>query len=306
MVLQALSARGVAEPGFLRHILGRAIAHAQLFRSGDGRLAIFNGSFEDDGKALTKALETVEGDDHPTGFARHSGFQRLDAGRCVVIADTGAARGSAQSLAGYQSGASFHFSSGRSRMVVNCGSGSRMSGEWRGALRRAAAHSTLSAEPEAALPDFAKAAAFTHRRAEDTRGHLLEIERPFTVSSDGPPHVRRLYLDAGGAGLRGEDSLFGASLDLLSTWRLRFHLHPSVKASLARDGKSVILALSNKEGWRFRSNLKTVALEKSVYLGANGQHQSTEQIVLSGAPVDHLEPGAVGDMVAKWGFRRLD
>lgn len=306
MVLNALDARGVSAPGFLRHILGRAVAHAQLFRSGDGRLAIFNGSFEDDGKALVSAFEGFEADTHPTGFARHSGFQRLEAARTVVIADTGAARGASQSAAGFQGGASFHFSSGRSRIVVNCGSGAHLTAEWRSALRRPAAHSTLSAEPESALPDFGKASTFTHRRAEDARGHLLEIERPFTELPDGPHHSRRLFLNAHGDNLRGEDTLCQPDASLLSAWQFRFHLHPTVRASLARDGRSVILALSNKEGWRFRCNFKQIALEKSVYLGSAGQPEATEQIVLKADATKPLEDGSVGDMVLKWSFQRMD
>lgn len=306
MVLNALDARHVVVPGFLRHILGRATAHAQLFRSGDGRLAIFNGSFEDDGKALAVALDNEEIDAHPTGFARHSGFQRLEAARSVVIADTGAARGGTQSAGGFRGGGSFHFSSGRSRIVVNCGSGAHMSGEWRSALRLPAAHSTLSAEPEGALPEFSKTSTFTHRRAEDMRGHLLEIERPFTELADGPRHTRRLFLNAHGDNLRGEDALIRSSSDLLSAWCFRFHLHPSVRASLARDGRSVILALSNKEGWRFRSNFKGLRIEKSIYLGADGQPEATEQIVLKATSINSLEDPVDGDMVLKWSFQRMD
>src|SRR5690606_28270686 len=116
MVLKALEARRMPTPGFLRHMIGRAAAHVQLFRSGDGRLAVFNGGYEDDGAALSSALTAVDEAAEPTGFARHSGFQRLEAARSVLIADIGAARGGATATGGFQGGASFHFSSGRSRL----------------------------------------------------------------------------------------------------------------------------------------------------------------------------------------------
>lgn len=305
MVLKALETRRLPTPGFLRHVTGRAAAHIQLFRAGDGRLAVFNGGYEDDGAALSSALTAIDEGAEPTGFARHSGFQRLEAGRGVLIADIGAARGGASNSGGHQSGASFHFSSGRSRIVVNCGSGAQLPGEWASALRQAAAHSTLSTDPREAGAAFFRNAVITHRRAEDPRGHLLEIER---ATGDGSTrHVRRFYLAARGDDLRGEDRLEGATQAIRAGWRFRFHLHPGVKVSLARDNRSVILALPNKEGWRFRSSRQRLSIERSIYCGAGGLPQSAEQIVIgSDGPSDGLEEDAGGDMVVRWSFRRLD
>ena len=303
MVLKALEARRMPTPGFLRHMIGRAAAHVQLFRSGDGRLAVFNGGYEDDGAALSSALTAVDEAAEPTGFARHSGFQRLEAARSVLIADIGAARGGATATGGFQGGASFHFSSGRSRLVVNCGSGAQLPGEWANALRLAAAHSTLSTEPREAGAGLARGAVITHRRAEDVKGHLLEIERCFGAEPDAMRHIRRFYLAARGDDLRGEDRIAGASAAMRAGWRLRFHLHPGVKASAARDGRSIILALPNKEGWRFRCNFPNLTIDRSVYCGAGGLPQASEQIVI--AP-DGLEDDAAGDIVARWSFRRMD
>lgn len=304
MVLKALEARRMAPPGFLKHMVGRAAAHVQLFRAGDGRLAVFNGGYEDDGGALAAALEALEHDVEPTGFARHSGFQRLEAGRGVLIADIGAARGGGAPAGGFQSSASFHFSSGRSRIVVNCGAGDRLPGDWPLAMRQAAAHSTLSTEPVTAGAALFRNAVITHRRAEESRGQLLEIERAFDASNgDATHHMRRFYLASRGDDLRGEDRIVAPSTALAAAWRLRFHLHPGVRASLARDGRSVILALPNKEGWRFRTNCLKVDLERGVYCGEGGLPQASEQIVISSGGLD---AASSGDIVVKWSFRRMD
>jgi uncharacterized heparinase superfamily protein len=312
MVVKALEAQRLTPPGFLKHIVGRAAAHAQLFRAGDGKLAVFNGGFEDDGGALAAALRAIEQDVEPAGFARHSGFQRLEAARSVLIADVGAARGGAVASNAYQSGASFHFSSGRSRIVVNCGSGDRMPGDWPGALRLAAAHSTVSVDPPTVAGNLFRGAVITHRRAEEQRGHLLEIERSFAGESasaeshGGLRHLRRFYLASRGDDLRGEDRLSRAAPAIGGAWKLRFHLHPGVKASMARDRRSVILSLPNKEGWKFRANIEALTLEKSIYCGAGGLPQATEQIVISPSSAGALEGRAGDDIVIKWSFRRLD
>lgn len=299
MVLKALEARRVAIPGFLRHIASRAAANVQFFRVPDGRLAVFCGGYEDDPKGVVAALQSIDPEATPLGFARHTGFQKLNASRALVIADVGAA----QSPAGFVSASSFHFSSGRARIVANCGNGGHLSGDWSRALRLGAAHSVLSCETAAGEALLA-AASTVHRRAEDNRGHLLEIERVVRRGEQqGPQFVRRLFLSGAGDNLRGEDALIGLAGPQRAGWKLRFHLHPSVKTSIARDGRSVILALSNKEGWRFRCGAAPLALEKSVYCGDGGSPVATEQIVLS---LQDLEPAGSGDMVARWAFQRLD
>ncbi|GAB4517059.1 MAG: heparinase II/III family protein [Amphiplicatus sp.] len=297
MVLKALEARRMPVPGFLRHTVGRMAANALFFRCGDGALAVFNGGYEDDPKSVLAVRQALDDDTVPQGFARHSGFQRLEAARAVVIADVSTGRGPGR----FDGAASVHFSSGRGRIVVNCGNGAHLPGEWGRALRQAAAHSTLSSDPPLAL---FSGGAIAHRRAEDIRGQFLEIERRATVETpDCPRHLRRLYLSAGGDDLRGEDVIFHPPEALARAWRIRFHLHPGVKASLARDGRSVILALPAREGWRFRTDAPVLRLEKSVYCGAGGLPAATEQIVL--AP-DGLEVGDREAIVVKWAFRRLD
>lgn len=298
MVLGAVAARVGAPPGFLTHMLGRAAANLQFFRLGDGGLAVFNGSYQDDSAAVAAAISALDASAAPTGFARHTCYQRLESARSVVIADVGAARPDG----GYQSATSFSFSSGRSRIVVNCGAGGHLSEDWAEALKKAAAHSTLSAEAPH-LAGLSEHETIALRRAEETLGHLVEIERRFGLYGEGPVHARRLYLSSGGAQLRGEDRLsqFPAAAD--AGVRLRFHLHPGVKASISRDGNSVILALPNREGWRFRSSLRRLSLEKSVYCGEGGPPASTDQIVLG--PLD-LEAALGADIVVRWAFLKLD
>lgn len=306
--LAAIEARRMPAPSFLKHAAERAAAHLRLFRVGDGGLAVFNGGGESDGAAVAVAIAGVETESEPSGFARYSGYQRLESGRSALIVDIGATRPPLAGGPAHHGAGAFHFSSGRSRIVVNCGSGRRLSSEWAAALRQPAAHSTLSAEPPGALAALSKAAMFAQQRLEDDMGQLLEIERVLG-DADGPSrHLRRFFLSRSGDDLRGEDRLTAPPAGLASSWRLRFHLHPSVKASMARDGKSVIIALSNREGWRFRCNAPGLSIERSVYCGQGGANlgggpASCEQIVMH--PTG-LEPALPQDIVLRWSFKRLE
>lgn len=336
-ICDALRARGMDEPVFLRHMMGRIRANAALFRLGDGGLAIFNGSHEDDGRALAYALHGVDDDPDDQVLARYSGYKRIDADRSVLIADIGpvqanlntagnappgrssrsgrmpgngarlSRRDAGRPLVQWQSGGSFNFAVGRARLIVNCGTGAHISGDWTQALRQAGAHSALSSEPAGLLGRWLDASDVTHKRGADRDGHLLEIER--RIPAIGARHTRRLFLTPDGADLRGEDRLENFPAEILQASRLRFHLHPSVRASLSRDRRSVILALSNGEGWRFKTNYRLISLEKSIYCGHGALPVPCQQIVLSGpadiADATGLEAAFEHDMVLKWSFRRL-
>ncbi len=200
----------------------------------------------------------------------------------------------------FKSAGSLHFSSGRSRILVNCGNGGHRGPEWRRALEQSDAHSALSFAA-AVQPSFG---AVSHRRAEEGKGQLLEFERQIlTPHAESAAYTRRLFLSADGANLRGEELLTALPPELVAGAMWRFQLHPSVRASLARDRCSVILLLPNKEGWRFKSNCREIQLEKSVYCGGGGAPVSSEQIVMRATSCKaHRD----GEMTARWALQRTD
>ena len=295
-LLKAIEARGFQPPGFLRHQVQRAGAMAAFFRTPDGRLAVFNGGYEDDSKALIAVQNSSDADIAPSDFARHSGYHKLTAARALLIVDTADDSGAA-----YKSAGSIHFSSGRSRIFVNCGSGAHRGGEWRRALEQRSAHSGLSFVDGGPQPSFGEVA---HRRGEEMAGHLLEFERRIvTANPEGASYLRRLFLSSGGADLRGEEMLAGCGAGEIDRAVWRFHLHPGAKASLARDKKSVIILLPNKEGWRFKANCEELALDKSVYCGGGGAPAACEQIVIRAGACVRRDETAVN---IKWALARLD
>lgn len=295
-LIKAIETRGFQPPGFLRHQVQRASVMAAFFRCPDGKLAVFNGGYEDDSKALLAVQSGTDVGLGPADFARHSRYHKLTAARALLIADTADDSGSA-----FKSTGSLHFSSGRSRILVNCGNGAHRGASWRKALEQRSAHTALSFSEDGASPVFGEVA---QRRGEEAAGRLLEIERRIeTASPEGASYLRRLFLAANGADLRGEEMLAGCAPREIDSAIWRFHLDPGVRASLARDKKSVILLLPNKEGWRFKSNCPELLLEKSVYCGAGGVPAASEQIVIRSGVYDRREETALN---VKWALQRLD
>lgn len=325
MVEKAYLDRGIEVPGHLRLVLGRATSMVQFFRCPDGKLAVFNGGYEDDSSAIIETAKIKDEDAIPFGFARYTQYQRLNAARALLIADVGARLKDTREnavLSNFTGSGSFQFSSGRNRLVVNCGNGDHLGGEWPKAMRQDSAHSGLSFEGNNHKSIFTGET--KHHRLEEVSGILLEITKPFHTKSasvapahdsDMPGWQRRLYLAAGGDDLRGEDRLFNIPLKLAALWRFRFHLAPGIKASLARDEQSVILACPNEEGWRFRTNFTGLRLENSVYCGCGGAPLNTEQIVLAPSITEHgahqghergVDMSDSCDIIIKWAFKRLD
>ena len=81
MVMDALGATGNQAPQALRSAHDRMAPMIRFFRHGDGALALFNGGTESDARMIAGLLARDEVRGQPFAHARHSGYQRLAAGR---------------------------------------------------------------------------------------------------------------------------------------------------------------------------------------------------------------------------------
>ncbi|HLI98652.1 MAG TPA: heparinase II/III-family protein, partial [Bradyrhizobium sp.] len=97
-------------------------------------------------------------------------------------------------------------------------------------------------------------------------------------------HRRVLMLSPDGARLDGEDTLSPAPHGRIkgqqADYALRFHLHPSVKASRLSDARGVMLVLPNRDVWTFEALDDKVELEDSVFLSGSDGPRRTSQIVI--------------------------
>ena len=99
-------------------------------------------------------------------------------------------------------------------------------------------------------------------------------------------HERTILLAADGARFEGEDMFLAAdgSAQVRTAddhYAVRFHLHPSVKATRLTDGHGVMLMTANKEVWTFTAPDARVELEDCVYLAGTGPRR-TSQLVIHG------------------------
>jgi uncharacterized heparinase superfamily protein len=172
---------------------------------------------------------------------------------------------------------------GRDRMIVNVGAFPAGGSQWHDASRATAAHSTLvigDVSSSELLEEGLgrRPSTVTVQRQEANGAHWLEATHDGWRKLFGAIHRRRLYMSESGEDIRGEDVI---EADQPQPFTLRFHLHPSVQASLQNDGVAVLMRLRSGGGWILRAEGARLSLDDSIYLGS-GELRKTEQVVLTG------------------------
>lgn len=278
-LLQAAQAQ---PPTALGAAIERMAQALRALRHGDGGLALFNGSREAAAGLIDLALTQAGRTGRAPGGLADGGFQRLQAGRSVLIVDCGAPPVAGLDRYAHAGTLSFELSIGRDRLIVNCGSAMASSPEWRDAMRSTAAHSTLvigdTSSSELKEEGLGRRPERVESQRQEANGaHWLEASHDGYRKVFGALHRRRLYLAESGEDIRGEDAV---EAETPTSFTIHFHLHPNVSASMQQDGEAVLLRLANGAGWRLRADGARIALEESVYLGG-AEPRRTEQVILT-------------------------
>ncbi|QPF84994.1 heparinase II/III family protein [Bradyrhizobium genosp. L] len=296
---QTFAARNIAPPPALLNAIDRMMPMLRFFRHGDGSFALFNGMSTAPSDLVATLLAYDDTRGVPMSSMPHSGFQRLDAGNTAVIIDTGPPPPASVSQDAHAGCLSFELSSGVSRIIVNCGMPTTGRDNWRPFARSTAAHSTLTYH-EASSCQFVELSAMKrllrgspitsgpsnveNYREAVTDADVLTTSHDGYLSRFGVIHRRVLVISHDGTRLEGEDQLSPAPGGRLkghdADFALRFHLHPSVKASRLSDARGVMLVLPNRDVWTFEAVEDKVELEDSVFLAGNDGPRRTSQIVI--------------------------
>jgi uncharacterized heparinase superfamily protein len=271
-------------PDSLQLAIDRMSSMLRFFRHLDGRLALFNGSREEDAKSIDSTLIQADTRGQPPRSAPDSGFERLLSGRLLILADTGAPARPFRGGGAHAGTLSIEVSVGQERMIVNCGSAIESEATWQMAQRMTAAHSTLSVEDRNSseiLNDggLGRSAKITTYSRRDT-----ETELCFEATHDGYRPVFDLEHSRKVEVLRNEEGVRGSEIISTSgefSFAVRFHLHPTVAVSLAQGGSSALIKLKKGGGWRLSASGADMQIEDSIYLGS-GKPKRTSQIVLTG------------------------
>jgi len=263
----------------------------------DGALALFNDSSEvtsvEVALALTRAASLRGAELRELGQLPHSGFQRLTAGKTIIIADAGAPPPHGYDAHAHAGTLSFEMSHAGERIIVNCGA-HPVAPEWRAVQGASAAHSTLVVDDTNSSmllpPDGTSSGGLAltpksvlARREATEAGQWLDLRHNGYEEPFGLIHRRRLFLSADGYELMGEETLAGRGGN---SFALRLHLHPAVQASVTQNGQAAFLKLPGSAAaggaWRLRVQGGDLSLADSIYLGHKGQVRRTQQLLVLG------------------------
>jgi uncharacterized heparinase superfamily protein len=250
---------------------------------------------------LTTVLAYDDARGTPVANAPHSGYQRVEAGGTELIMDTGRPPPLAASQEAHAGCLSFELSVRLYRLVVNCGMPATSPESWRRMARSTAAHSTVTFNDESSVR-FVESGAIKRMlqgmpmlggprkvkidRDEQGGSIVLRAAHDGYAESFNIVHQRSVMLSPDGQRLEGEDVFTPIRGDAArmgkDAFALRFHLHPSVKATRLTDSHGAMLMLPNKEVWSFSAYEDRIDLEESVYLAGTDGPRRTLQIVIHG------------------------
>jgi uncharacterized heparinase superfamily protein len=319
---QMFASREVDTPEALLNAIDRMLPMVRMFRHGDGTLSHFNGMGVTAADHLATLLTYDDMRSQPIQHASHSGYERMEAGRSLLVVDVGAPPPTALSAEAGAGCLSFEFSSASQRIVVNCGT-PRIAGDAIiQASRSTAAHSTASINEVSSCQMVGDKGNWLNRaiarwlmrragpvvlsgpervtseRSEREHAQVLTASHDGYRQRFGLTHERRLQLAPKGNILEGEDVFWGeGNAAATAEAVIRFHLAPGIKASRAQGGRVVMLVLPNQEAWQFTSIPVGASVEDSVFLAAPDGMRRTEQIVLSFRPSETPS--------VRWRFERL-
>lgn len=316
---QSYLSRSVEPPAALLRAIDRMLPLLRLLRHPDASLSHFNGMGATDADHLATLLVYDGALARPMMHAPNSGYERLEGGRILVVADVGASPPLPYSLNAGAGCLAFELSSGPQRIVVNCGlpaSGPDL----RLLARSTAAHSTACVADASSCRFLARAGWWGERLAADwlirRRGPVV-LRGPASVAAErveeggtlvlaarhdgyapdyGIVHERRWQLFPAEGRLEGRDALLRRTEGRMRGHdvAIRFHLHPGIAVRGLPEGLELASALG--EVWQFQAEGAEIAIEESVYFSGLTGPRRTDQIVL------HLRVS--DDAEVRWSFER--
>lgn len=300
-----LVAAHIDAPVWLHETIDKMAPFLRALRHGDGGLALFNGGAIEEPSIIDWLLARSGVKPRNVSSMPHSGFHRMSSGRTTVIMDAGAPPPPASNPWAHAGTLSFEMSAGRERILVNCGAAPARGEAWRHALRSTAAHSTVivddrnSTEIDSDGGHIHPPRHVTAARREVDGSAIIEANLEGYADLAGLFHRRLVMLAPDGGELQGEDRIVAQrNGEIGVAAAVRFHLHPTVQATLIQGGRAVLLKPRRGKGWRFEAGDDIVTLEESIYFESPQTRRRTQQIVLTRA----LDPAG---SIIKWRFTRL-
>ena len=198
----------------------------------------------------------------------------------------------------YQAGClAFELNSNKQKVICNSGYGKYLSPKLTSLSRSTASHSTLY------INDTSSCIFQKNKFINKVYGNSLVEEHKvikksyieekdfysITASHNGYEkkfgyiHTRSIKI------LKKEDKIFGHD-ELKKTknysnpliYFIRFHIYPNIKIVKTKAGNSILISLSNGEGWLLQNQTNSFQIEKDIFFGNKNKIINNESVAISG------------------------
>lgn len=180
----------------------------------------------------------------------------------------------------YQAGClAFELITNKQKIICNSGYGKYLSPKLKNLSRSTAVHSTLYINDTSIL----KHKIINKNYMEDKDYYSISASHNGFEKKFGYIHTRFIKI------LKKEDKIFCKD-ELKKTknhsgylnYFIRFHIYPGTKIVKTMAGNSVLISLSNGEGWSLASDTNNLKIEKNIFFGNKNKIINNECILISG------------------------
>jgi len=300
-------------PFFLNEIITRCGSCYTLLSSSCKQFPLFNGASETNHKDYDIFLKNLK---YKFSNKSHevADFIKIKNKKIEFLIDCGNPPPNAFARH-YQAGClSFELISNKQKIICNSGYGKYLSTKLNSLSRSTAAHSTLYINNTSSCA-FQKNKFINKiygnsliEKHKIVKKNYIEDEDYFSIVAShngyeknfGYIHTRHIKI------LKKKDKIFG--LDELKRnknykssliYFVRFHIYPNTKIVKTKAGNSILISLSNGEGWLLQSKTNNFKIEKNIFLGNKNKLINNESISISGVIKNELTS-------VEWDFERVN
>lgn len=292
LLKKCYDARDEIAPAFLTDALGRAVPALLGLTHSDGGLGAWQGSAHIGAERIEALVAASEVRARPHRQALDWGYQRVSAGKSVLLLDAGPPPLARQSASGCASTLAFELSHGGQRIIVNCGGaalvGASIPAALARGLRTTAAHSTLcinDTNSTAILPGGQLGKGVVEvglERRDVDQATRIESNHDGYVRGFGYNHSRLLILRSDGMELRGEDTLVPQGKPKDGTpVHVRFHLGPDIEITPTDNQQTALLRMVDGSNWAFAAAGGALSIDDSLWVDEEGRPHPTRQLVIA-------------------------
>lgn len=281
--------------------IDRMLSALRFFGHSNGELAQFNGTGQTPHELMENVVQFSTARGEPQRSAPQSGYERMSAGKTVVLIDTGKPAGRTVNPCAMAGTLSFELSRGPVRFIANCGVPEISQQSYMIYARATAAHSTATIDDNSSSRFAGNSSIYkmlpsplvrgpdnvTCKRVDEGNHQAIEASHDGYRHKYGVIHKRELALSGDGSIFTGCDSFLSTKSHLPDSLvaAVRFHLPASVNVSKLTSGHSILIAAPNNEAWIFTCIDAEVVLEESIQFSGPGHPRKSEQIVV------YVQPG---------------